>query len=260
MNHNTVISVPVAADLSGKEGSLVKLTSTGLNICTSVSDRFIGTLERGNVSRQDGGSAVGMAADVFLSHGNGIAFVKVGDNTAWVQGDELEQGTVDGTVVKRAAGEVVGVAFDSTPANSLGGLVRAILFANGGGEGKTQTFAAFPQTLVGSDNGSTIYLNLAGGGTINLPAVAAGLKFKFVVKTAPTTAYIIVSTPTDIIIGYPVASDGSDQTANGNTAGDQLNFVANVSLPGDSAVFECDGTNWYVAAQGKATGAITITG
>ena len=83
------------------------------------------------------------------------------------------------------------------------------------------------------------------------------------VKTAPTTAYIIASAggaSGDNIIGYPVASVGSDESANGNAAGDQINFVANVALPGDSVEVWSDGTSWFARCVGKATGAITITG
>lgn len=116
------------------------------------------------------------------------------------------------------------------------------------------------RTVLATENGMTFYLALAGGFTVTLPTPALGLRFKFVVKVAPTTAYIILSTPTDIIIGYPIGSLGADETANGNALGDQVNFVANVSLPGDSVVLESDGTYWYAIPLVKATGAVTITG
>jgi len=67
MNTNNVVSQVVAADLSGKEHLLVKLTSTGINIAAST-DRIIGTLMRGNVKKESG-SAVGLACDVFLTGG-----------------------------------------------------------------------------------------------------------------------------------------------------------------------------------------------
>lgn len=121
--------------------------------------------------------------------------------------------------------------------------------------------AAAADTITLAESGKIFFLALAGGFTLTLPAVTpAGTVLTFIVKTAPTTAYIILSTTNDNIIGYPIASLGSDETANGNAAGDQLNFVANVALPGDRADFVSDGTSWHVRATVKATGAVTITG
>lgn len=115
-------------------------------------------------------------------------------------------------------------------------------------------------TLTAAETGTTCFLNLAGGFTVTLPALKLGLRFKFIVMTAPTTAYILLSATNDNIVGYPQASLGSDETGNGNAAGDQVNFVANVSLPSDCVELECDGVSWQARATCKATGAITITG
>lgn len=114
--------------------------------------------------------------------------------------------------------------------------------------------------LTAAENGGVYFLSLAGGFTTTLPAVQNGLHFTFIVKTAPTTAYIIASATNDNIIGYPVSSVGADESANGNAAGDQINFVANTALPGDSVEVWSDGTSWFARCVGKATGAITITG
>jgi hypothetical protein len=119
---------------------------------------------------------------------------------------------------------------------------------------------AAASTLTAADSGKTFGLNLAAGFTTTLPAVQEGLQFTFLVKIAPTTAYVISSATNDNIIGYPVASSGGDESSNGNTAGDVLNFVANTALPGDKVVLFCDGTSWHATATCKATGAITITG
>lgn len=265
MNTNTIITLPVSADLSGKEHELVKLTSTGLAIATDVNDRVIGTLLRGNNARQDGGSAVGMGADVFLVGFNGLHFVKVGNATAIALGDELEQDATDGRVVKRTTGEAIGIAAQACPASSDGGIIRALLYPSAASSataigGNFETLAA-ADTLTAVDNGKTIFLDLAGGFTVTLPANAtAGFRVSFIVKTAPTTAYIVLAATADTIIGYPVAAAGTDESANGNAAGDQLNFVANTALPGDRADFVSDGTSWHVRATCKATGAITITG
>lgn len=116
-------------------------------------------------------------------------------------------------------------------------------------------------TLVPSQSGMTFFLALAGGFTVTLPPNAnAGFKATFIVKTAPTTAYIIAAATADTIIGYPQSSAGADETANGNAAGDQINFVANTALPSDRVDVTFDGTSIHASCRGKATGAITITG
>ena len=58
----------------------------------------------------------------------------------------------------------------------------------------TETLAA-AKTLVAKDSGKTFMLNLAGGFTVTLPTLKAagnGFAVRFIVKTNPTTAYIVV--------------------------------------------------------------------
>lgn len=127
------------------------------------------------------------------------------------------------------------------------------------GDNLPSSIAAATTLTTAANNNGVYYLNLAGGFTVTLPALGLW-HLTFIVKTAPTTAYILLSPTTDVIVGYPVASDGSDQTANGNAAGDQVNFVANVALPGDTVELRCDGAVIYARVNVKATGAVTISG
>jgi len=115
-------------------------------------------------------------------------------------------------------------------------------------------------TILASENGKTFFLNAAGGFTSTLPTAAAGLRFTFIVKTNPTTAYIVAAATADTIVGWPSNIGGADSVADGNALGDQLNFAANTALAGDMAEFFSDGTYWYVRAHAKAINAITITG
>jgi len=136
MNISPVVSFPVSADLSSsKEYELVKLTSTGIAIATSITDRVIGTLLRGNDAPANGQSAVGMACDILLSVGNGLHFAKVGNDTAIVLGDELEQDTTDGRLVKRVAGDVVAIAAQACPASNDGAIIEVIMLPQAGGPG-----------------------------------------------------------------------------------------------------------------------------
>jgi hypothetical protein len=100
-------------------------------------------------------------------------------------------------------------------------------------------------------------LNLAGGFTSTLPAPAAGLKYTFIVATAPTTAYIITTDSGDNILeGTFLDIVGELEPI---SAQDTFNFVASTSLVGDSLEVESDGTSWFCMAFSKADGGITVS-
>ena len=116
-------------------------------------------------------------------------------------------------------------------------------------------------TLTASQSGSTFFLDLAGGFTTTLPAPADGLRYKFIVKTAPTTAYIIVTNGgADIMIGginelEVDTSDDGPYDANADT----FNFVASVAVVGDWVEMISDGTSWYYTGQTNADGGVTTS-
>lgn len=113
--------------------------------------------------------------------------------------------------------------------------------------------------ITAAESGTTFFLSLAGGFTSTLPAPAAGLYYRFIVKTAPTTAYIIAASGgSDIIIGgvneleVDTSNDGPyDANA------DVLNFVASVAVVGDWIWMGSDGTSWYFHGQTNADGGVT---
>jgi len=110
--------------------------------------------------------------------------------------------------------------------------------------------------ITASESGKTFYLNTAGGFTSTLPAPAIGLKYKFIVSTAPTTAYIVTTNAGANVLYGTLLDIVGEQVA--VTAQDTVNFVANTSLVGDSLEVESDGTNWYVAAKSLANGGMTV--
>jgi hypothetical protein len=114
--------------------------------------------------------------------------------------------------------------------------------------------------LTADESGKTFFLNLAGGFQTTLPAPAVGLRFTFIVKTAPTTNYTIVTNGTTqkVLKGLVlVAADGvGDVSAGGTTA----TFAANEALPGDRIDMICDGTIWYMKGFAQVAAGITITG
>jgi len=110
--------------------------------------------------------------------------------------------------------------------------------------------------IAATENGTTFYLNTAGGFTSTLPAPAVNLRYKFIVSTAPTTAYIIVTTSgTNLLFGHLLDIVGEQVYF---SAQDTLNFVASTSLVGDYLEVESDGTNWYCIAKSGADGGITV--
>jgi hypothetical protein len=115
--------------------------------------------------------------------------------------------------------------------------------------------------IAASESGTTFFLDLAGGFTSTLPAPAAGLRFKFIVKTAPTTAYIIATNGGANIMVVSVNELETDTTEDGpsDDDADTINFVANTALPGDFLDVFCDGTKWYCLGQVRADGAITTS-
>jgi len=111
--------------------------------------------------------------------------------------------------------------------------------------------------ITSDETGKTFYLNLAGGFTSTLPAPSVGLKFKFIVQTAPTTAYIITTNAgANILFGTFIDIVGELTYF---SAQDTLNFVASTSVVGDRLEVESDGTNWFCKAISGADGGITVS-
>ncbi len=120
------------------------------------------------------------------------------------------------------------------------------------------------KTVTASESGTTFFLDLAGGFVTTLPAVAAGLHYRFVVKTAPSGgAYTIVCpAAAEIIVGMSNSSTGGngDSTAGAGDAATTVTFADGSALKGDWVDVICDGTNWYVNAFMDADAGITFTG
>lgn len=145
----------------------------------------------------------------------------------------------------------------------------------GVGPGAAATFYRSAGVAAGnfeSVTGSTRVITAADDGMIFGLARAAGIAFTFtgtlptgfrvgfVVQTAPTTICTITAPTADTISGWPINVGGADSSADGNAAGDVLNFAANTALPSDRADMLYDGTTWHVRATAKVINAITITG
>lgn len=126
-------------------------------------------------------------------------------------------------------------------------------------DGVAQVPASFAETvaaantILASESGKTFFLGLAGGFASTLPAPAAGLKFKFVVSVAPTTAYTVTATAAVIEGAVDVNSTlvlGANETT--------ITFAANTAIVGDWVEVESDGTSWFLNGMSGAIGGITL--
>lgn len=98
--------------------------------------------------------------------------------------------------------------------------------------------------LTAADANKTFYLSLVGGFTVTLPVPSIGLRFRFIVKIAPTTAYII-TTNAGANLMYGMMEERAGTAGVAGAARDTFNFVASQSIIGDWVEFDSDGTNWY---------------
>lgn len=112
------------------------------------------------------------------------------------------------------------------------------------------------RVITEDDSGRTFYLDAIGGFSSTLPSPFLNLKYTFIVKTAPTTAYIITTTSgSNLLFGTFLDIVGELTYF---SAQDTLNFVAATSVVGDRLEVESDGTNWYCKAFSGANGGITV--
>lgn len=150
---------------------------------------------------------------------------------------------------------VTAIPASATPVYIQSNVLNLSPQSTGGGEVLTAA-----KTLVAGDSGKTLFLALAGGFAVTLPAPSLGLKFKFVVSTAPTTAYTVVTASSANVIHGGVTS-GEDAAGSVATAAssDTISFVANKAIKGDWVEVESDGTSWYVFGNCSVQDGITTT-
>lgn len=108
------------------------------------------------------------------------------------------------------------------------------------------------KTLTALQSGNTYPLALAGGFAVTLPAVAAGLRFSFIVQIAPSGgSYTIVAASGTPIHGMAVSKDLNGATDSAGTAGTgvlTITLVDSKAQIGDQVHLVCDGTKWFVRA------------
>lgn len=116
------------------------------------------------------------------------------------------------------------------------------------------------RTLTSADSGKTFFLNLAAGFTVTLPAVESGLRFRFIVGTAPATGNYVIAAAggADILKGHITEGDPTAAAASpSDDNADVVNLVQNVAAAGDEVEVISDGTSWFFRGSTRADGGVT---
>ncbi len=154
----------------------------------------------------------------------------------------------------------IGTSGSEVQVNATGAEINQAFDLSAKGESVITT-----NVLTVADNGKIFFLNLAAGFTSTLPAlstVSAGWTCRFIVKTNPTTAYIIASNAAEtdkMVINFIHELDvAAAQDGTYSAAADTLDFVANTALIGDWIEVETDGTSWFINGCTADDGGITV--
>ena len=112
--------------------------------------------------------------------------------------------------------------------------------------------SASSHSLGMKDSGKTYILENTVARTITLPAVKAGLKFKFIVSDSTAASTIVTNEGTSLIKGGILLA-----TAWETLAGTTLT-AATDNVIGDWVEIVCDGTYWYISGQSGHANGFTI--
>ena len=112
--------------------------------------------------------------------------------------------------------------------------------------------SASSHSLGMKDSGKTYILENTVARTITLPAVKAGLKFKFIVSDSTAASTIVTNEGTSLIKGGILLA-----TAWETLAGTTLT-AATDNVVGDWVELVCDGTYWYISGQSGHANGFTI--
>jgi hypothetical protein len=116
------------------------------------------------------------------------------------------------------------------------------------------------KAVTAAESGKTFFLDLAAGFVTTLPAVAIGLRFKFVLRTAVTGSMTIVCPAAAALFKGHVLSNDLNAASDADfdtTAVATLTFVANKAVAGDCVEVVSDGVNWFYSAECSVFDAFT---
>lgn len=123
----------------------------------------------------------------------------------------------------------------------------------------TEVVAA-TNVITAAESGTTFFLNDATEFVSTLPAVAAGLRYTFIVTGAPSGAdYTIVTNGSANVLNIVAMAGGIDDAADVAVARDVVTFVDAQAVVGDWLYCISDGTSWQCRG-GAAVAAGLTTG
>ena len=126
------------------------------------------------------------------------------------------------------------------------------------------THAAPTKTLTAVDSGMHFFVDI---GTVSvvaqLPAVAAGLTYKFILATASdneaTQDFVVSTGDDDVDINGSVLVNGAHVEVTSSTSAVIIDTSDGAATVGDWLEFTCDGTDWYVTGSVLSASALNIT-
>lgn len=188
------------------------------------------------------------------------------ESTKYTHFSNIEIGTASGGGGLKIAGTAV--AASAAELNTMDGILATTAELNRAADVSTRVVNATAATLAVTEadhSDKTIVLDRADGIAVTLPAAAAGLKFRFIVKTTFTAAASIKSaTGADIMIGYALMGNDTDNTvvswqAVAASTIDTIDMFGTANSTGGMAGQEVEieglATNlWYAKVVGDAAG------
>lgn len=209
------------------------------------------------------GSASGTSAPIYVDSDDNIAkMVPAGSGTTEVQLiDDTTAQTITG--VKTMMGPVLSAPIISGAMTvASGATITSASIVTPTVKDLTEVVVT-TNVILAAETGSVFFLGSATGFVSTLPTPAAGLRFTFIVSTAPTSGShtVICAASGTLIKGHVLSNDlNAASDSDFGTAGElTLTFVVNKAVAGDRAEFFCDGTNWFVEAACSVFDAITIS-
>lgn len=166
----------------------------------------------------------------------------------------IEELTLGGTVVTATAAEL----------NILDGVTATAAEINNAADSSANVeIVTATNVITAAESGKTFFLNSATEFVSTLPAVAAGLRYSFVVTGAPSGASytVVTDSSANVIKGqvYTVDVNSATDPDFETSGGDTISFVDAKAVAGDRVDVICDGTNWFAYGFCSVFDAITIT-
>ncbi len=157
--------------------------------------------------------------------------------------------------------KIAGVTMSSTAAelNLMDGVTATTAEINqAADESANVEVVAATNAITAAESGATFFLNDATEFVSTLPAVAAGLRYKFIVTAAPASASYTIVTPAGAdLMAVILTAGGIDDASDVAVDRDVITFVDAQAVVGDWVECISDGTKWF--CQGSAAVAAGIT-